>query len=198
MTKHKAVFKMPAVTKISARTSTMTNAFVHAIIPVIYPTDEDIEEVLQILGMTENTVCCAYCGAPHTEWDHFFNLVQDKEPTGFISEIWNLVPSCSKCNSSKGSQYWEAWMRSDAKLSPKSRGIKDLEERIRRLKSYEALTKTRRTKLNFAEIAGDLWKKHKKNEKQIIELMKKSQKYAEDIKKVIDAAQKKSANETHP
>lgn len=89
-------------------------------------------------------------------------------------------------------------MRSDAKLSPKSRGIKDLEERIRRLKSYEALTKTRRTKLNFAEIAGDLWKKHKKNEKQIIELMKKSQKYAEDIKKVIDAAQKKSANETHP
>jgi endonuclease I len=57
-------------------------------------------------------------------------LVVDKKPTGYISEIQNLVPSCGKCNQSKGNKNWKLWITSEAKLSPASRGISNIENRI--------------------------------------------------------------------
>jgi len=36
---------------------------------------------------------CSYCGTPATEWDHLRPLVMNKKPTGYISEIHNLVPA---------------------------------------------------------------------------------------------------------
>ena len=48
--------------------------------------------------------------------DHLRPLVKDKEPTGYISEIHNLVPSCGKCNQSKGNKEWKAWMRRDPRF----------------------------------------------------------------------------------
>lgn len=46
----KKVFRMPAPVKITGRTSSITNAFVNGIIPVIEPTDEEIDDVLKHLG----------------------------------------------------------------------------------------------------------------------------------------------------
>ncbi len=100
-----AVFMMPKTTTVTAKTSAITNAFVNAIIPRIAPTALEIEEVLTILGMT-GAPECAYCGDPPSEWDHFRPVVRDKKPTGFITEIRNLVPACGKCNQSKGSSDW--------------------------------------------------------------------------------------------
>ena len=61
-----------------------------------------------------------------------------RRPCHFISEIGNLVPSCGKCNQSKGNSLWELWMRSrGAKWSPTSRGVRDVEARIERLRRYE-------------------------------------------------------------
>jgi len=112
---------MPKPMKITGRSSSITNAFINSIIPVIPPTEEEVKEALSILGMSKERFECAYCGATASEWDHLRPLVMDKQPTGYISEIHNLVPSCGKCNQSKGNKDWRTWMLSDAKLSPKTK-----------------------------------------------------------------------------
>lgn len=180
----KDVFKMPKPVKIIGKTSTVTNSFVNGIIPVIKPTEQEIKDALEALGMTEDTICCAYCSDPYTEWDHFHPLVKDKMPTGYISEIHNLVPACGKCNQSKGNKDWREWMFSNAPRSPKTRKIKDLEERAAILERYEK--KYPSIKVDFSKIVGeDSWNKHWDNCRRIHKLMLESQKISDDIKKIL-------------
>ena len=75
--------------KITGRSSSITNAFINSIIPVIKPSEEDIKEALNVLGMDKENFRCAYCGDGVTEWDHLRPLVINQKPTGFISEIQN-------------------------------------------------------------------------------------------------------------
>jgi hypothetical protein len=63
--------------------------------------------------------------------------VSNRRPTGFISEIANLVPACGKCNQSKGNKPWREWMLSKAARSPTSRQIANTAERFMRLEAYE-------------------------------------------------------------
>lgn len=133
----RACFRMPKVQTIMSRTSSITNAAVNAIIPLIEPSAAEIAEALEILGMSPDDVQCSYCGDKSSEWDHLRPLVVDRRPTGYISEIGNLVPSCGKCNQSKGNKIWKAWMLGDAPLAPARRGIPDLELRIERLAMFE-------------------------------------------------------------
>ncbi|MBL8797146.1 MAG: HNH endonuclease [Planctomycetia bacterium] len=128
---------MPSVQTMVSRKSSITNAFVSAIIPTINPSAEEIQQALTILGMEPTDLRCAYCGDRATEWDHLRPLVDKRRPTGFISEIANLVPSCGKCNQSKGNKAWRVWMLSKAKLSPTGRGIPLIPDRIERLEAYE-------------------------------------------------------------
>ena len=174
------LFKMPKPMKITGRSSSITNAFINAIIPVVQPTEENIREALEILGMTQETFQCSYCGDTATEWDHLRPLVKDKKPTGYISEIHNLVPACGKCNQSKGNKEWKTWMQSKAALSPAARGIKDIPERIQRLEAYENWCKP--TCMDFASIAGeDIWQQHWQNWERVQEIMRESQNLAEKI-----------------
>ncbi len=180
----KNVFRMPNPVKITGRTSSITNAFVNGIIPVVEPTDEEIDDALATLGMTRDTICCAYCGDTYTEWDHFHPLILDKGPTGFISEIHNLVPACGKCNQSKGNKEWKKWIYSDATLSPKTRGIKDLDSRVAKLDVYDK--KYVPFKCNFEELAGtELWESHWNNHRKLLDLMKECQKTSDEIKERI-------------
>lgn len=94
-------------------------------------------KAVSILELDEDDLRCSYCGAISSEWDHLRSIVKDKKLTGYISEIHNLVQSCGKCNQSKGNKYWYDWIISSAKLSPKSKGVPDLDKRIDRLKKYE-------------------------------------------------------------
>ena len=128
---------MPVPMKITGRSSSITNAFVNSIIPIMHPSENDIKDSLELLGMTVETIECIYCGSKYTEWDHLRPLVLNKKPTGYISEIQNLVPSCGKCNQSKGNKEWLLWINSSAKLSPKSKQVSDLKSRIEKLKKYE-------------------------------------------------------------
>ena len=116
-------FQMPKSMKITGRSSSITNAFFNGIIPSIEPSIPQIEKVLEILNIDKDNITCSYCGDKATEWDHFRPLIINKKPTGYISEIHNLVPSCGKCNQSKGNKDWNTWINSDAKLSPKTRNI---------------------------------------------------------------------------
>ena len=174
---------MPKPMKITGRSSSITNAFVNSIIPVVQPTEEQVKEALSILNMLDKYQC-SYCGVTATEWDHLRPLVLDKKPTGYISEIHNLVPSCGKCNQSKGNREWQTWMYSDAKLSPKTRGVLDINTRVERLKEYEKWKPP--TKLDFEAIVGkDIWKNHWNNCNEIQSTMVDAQKLASEINKTI-------------
>lgn len=185
MIKYLSIIKMPKVMKITGRSSSITNAFINSIIPVIKPTENQVKKALEILQMSHDNVQCSYCGIPSTEWDHLRPLVENKKPTGFVSEIHNLVPSCGKCNQSKGNKYWKDWMTSDAKLSPKSKGVIDLDERITRLEKYEKWGTP--TCIDFESIVGKkIWEKHWNNCEEVQSVMKQSQILADEISKKIN------------
>ena len=95
-----SLFRMPTPMKITGRSSSITNSFINSIIPVIGPTNDQVKKALEILEMDRDSFQCSYCGAKATEWDHLRPLVLNKKPTGYISEIHNLVPACGKCNQS--------------------------------------------------------------------------------------------------
>ena len=172
-------FAMPKPVRITGRTSSITNSFVNGIIPVIWPTEDQINEALGLLAMER--VVCAYCGDVATEWDHFRPLVVDKKPTGYISEIHNLVPACGKCNQSKGNKYWREWILSSAPLSPSTRGVAGMETRIERLEEFERWGSP--TRVDFATLVGaDLWEQHWRNYAAIVKLMQEAEQTAEAIR----------------
>ena len=179
-----SLFMMPKPVKITGRSSSITNSFINSIIPVIEPTNDEVKLALYMLGMNHDSFQCAYCGADPTEWDHLRPLVMNKQPTGYVSEIHNLVPACGKCNQSKGNKDWRAWMLSDAALSPKTKGIKDIKKRMARLEAYEKSGVP--TKVDFEGIVGKAkWKQHWKNWEIVQETMRDAQVLANEISETV-------------
>ncbi|RRD01819.1 HNH endonuclease [Amphritea balenae] len=180
---------------ITTRTSSITNAFINSIIPVITPSINDIREALAILALEPESLLCAYCGDPSTEWDHLRAIVKDKRPTGYISEIRNLVPACGKCNQSKGNKEWSIWIVGDAPQAPKQRGIQDLEARMQRLHKYEEWGDVK--PLNLEELIGeDLWEQHWKHWDTILRHMNEAQSTAVEVRqRVLDRLSSKSTDD---
>ncbi len=166
---------------VTGRSSSITNAFINAIIPVIEPTEKEEFEALEVLGIAPNNIRCVYCGDKATEFDHLNPIIRNQEPTGYITEIANLVPSCGKCNQSKGASSWRNWIVGSAALSPKTRNIPDIEERILRLAAYEKWRQPR--KMDFPSIVGpELWKRHRQNWEGVLALLKSSRILADEIR----------------
>lgn len=181
----KDAFWMPCVQTMVSRKSSITNAFVCAIIPTIDPSVDEIENALSILGMDATNVGCAYCGDKATEWDHLRPLVLKRRPTGFVSEIGNLVPCCGKCNQSKGNKPWRDWMKSKARLSPAGRGVPDIESRFARLEEYERWRLP--TKVDFAALLGnERWAEYWILCEDVIAELRTCQGVAEQLRAVIE------------
>ncbi len=180
-------FRMPSVQTMVSRKSSITNAFVSAIIPVIAPTYDEIERALKILAMEPDDVRCAYCGDQSTEWDHLRPLVIKRRPTGYISEIANLVPACGKCNQSKGNKQWRDWILSNAKLSPTGRGKGDITERSARLEAFEEWLSP--IQVDFDTIVGhEEWEKYWNLCEELVGELHKCQQVADRIRaQVIEA-----------
>ncbi len=180
-----AAFQMPSVQTMVSRKSSITNAFVNSLIPVIRPTPDEIAEALRILGMVADDVRCAYCGDKSSEWDHLRPLVLKMRPTGYISEIANLVPSCGKCNQSKGNSDWRTWILSTkGKHSPTRRGIENLPERINRLGQYERWRSP--TKIDFESfVPTEEWENYWSMWSEINEELRRCQEMAEKIRQRI-------------
>ena len=177
-------FQMPAVQTMVSRKSSITNAFVNSVIPVFPPTQDEIRSALSILGMDASDLRCAYCGEKASEWDHLRPLVVKWRPTGFVSEIANLVPSCGKCNQSKGNKDWRSWMSSKARLSPATRGVADLQQRIDRLDQYERWRQPR--VMDFEGILGrEVWSEYWVSCEQMISALKKCQELADHLKAIV-------------
>jgi hypothetical protein len=180
-------FQMPSVQTMVSRKSSITNAFVSAIIPVIPPPHEHIEEALRILGMEPGEVRCAYCGDRASEWDHLRPLVLQRRPTGYISEIANLVPACGKCNQSKGNKPWREWIISSARLSPTGRGIHGTEDRMARLEVYESWLVP--TKVDFVALLGNEgWEHYWSLCETLVEEMRRCQQVADSLRSRIAAS----------
>ena len=176
--------QLPTPVSVNGRSSSVTNAFISAIVPAIERTEEEELEALRILQIDPHDIRCAYCGDRATEWDHLRPIISNQEPTGYITEIANLVPSCGKCNQSKGKSYWSTWMEGTARLSPKTRGISDLAERVERLNRHEVWREPR--KIGFASVVGpEMWKRHRQNWTNVLQLLKESQQLASEIRIIV-------------
>lgn len=185
-----SLFRMPTPMRITGRSSSITNSFINSIIPIIAPTNEQVKEALDTLGMDHENFQCAYCGDTASEWDHLRPLVLNKKPTGYISEIHNLVPACGKCNQSKGNKPWNTWIISSAKLSPKSRGVSDIDQRIEKLHKYEAWLEP--TKVDFESVVGkEKWEQHWSNWESVQDTMRQAQTLATEIKQTVAKAHAK-------
>ena len=180
------VLKLPTVVTINSRISSINNAFVNGIIPVLKPSPAQIKNLLDQLELSDNDVRCAYCGAPANQWDHINPIICDKAPTGYITEIDNLIPCCQMCNSSKGGKNWHEWITSDAERSPKSRHIANLAHKIKLIEQYIAQTHPHR--IDMEDMVGiELWKTHWENRDKLVALMKECHKKQTEIRAKIKA-----------
>ena len=182
--RHTFKMKIRKLLKITSRTSTITNSFVQAIIPEIKPTAAEVTEALDLLGMSISQMSCVYCGTAVTDWDHLRPLVRGKRPTGYISEIRNLVPSCGPCNQSKSGSDWRAWMQGAAPGSPRTKGVSDIATRIEKLERFELWGNVKA--LPLRELAGVAdWDAHWANLEAIELRMQAAQSLAAKIKAAI-------------
>jgi hypothetical protein len=180
-------FDLPSKGRVDGRTSSITAAFFQAITPVVPPSDGEVDKALAVLGMAKGSCRCAYCGDVHTEWDHFRPIVKGRQPTGYITEIANLVPACGKCNQSKGNKNWKEWMLSAAARSPKQRGISDLAERMARLEAYDRWREP--ICIDYAALVGpERWSQYQDLLNTAVTHLAEAQKVALELQAIIRAA----------
>ena len=185
----RSVFRMPAVQSMKSRKTSITNAFVSAIVPVVRPTDEEILEALKILGMTVDSVECIYCGDKCNAWDHLRPIVVGRRPTGYVSEIANLVPACQPCNSSKGNSNWKEWMLGEAPQSPRSRLVAGLDDRVAQLGAYERWRTP--TVVDFEAIFGrEAYEEYWRELDRVIAELERSQVIADALRLAVANASK--------
>jgi len=125
----------------------------------------------------EDGIVCAYCGGVASDWDHLRPLVRNKRPTGYISDYKNLVPSCGRCNQSKGAQEWRSWIVGSAPGSPASRKILDLDKRIAALERFETWGAVQPLPLEKLADATS-WARHWENLRRLEEALQDAQKHA--------------------
>lgn len=184
-------FWMPSVQTMVSRKSSITNAFVNAILPTTLPTVEEIEEALRILEMDPTDLRCSYCGDKASEWDHLRPIVDNMRPTGYISEIANLVPSCGKCNQSKRNAHWNDWVFSSTPHSPTGRKISNVKELVSRLEAYERWKTP--TKLNLEALLGEeTWMKYWSMWERVNAELRECQEFADSLRSLILEAIKKA------
>lgn len=85
-------FSMPSGQSITGRSSSIRNAFVAAIVPIIKPIAADVENVLRILELSPDDVRCAYCGDKATEWDHLGRWSAGASPLAIRLQLRILCP----------------------------------------------------------------------------------------------------------
>lgn len=110
--------KIPGKATISNRSSTISSQFARARAPYFKPSGDDLLARYILFAIDPSSPSCAYCGAGQTEWDHLFPMVEQSRWTGYFTELSNLIPACGKCNQSRGSKPFAAWMRGGAPQSP--------------------------------------------------------------------------------
>lgn len=178
--------------KITSRKSSITNSFVQAIIPTIPASKEQRAEALAQLGLTDGNLSCVYCGEKTSDWDHLRPLVKGRMPTGYISDVKNLVPSCGPCNQSKGASDWKEWMEGNAKRSPATKRLSDLAERVARIEAFVIWGAVEPIPLQEL-VPPDIWQDYWDHLTAITESMIAAQQKAEVVARYIASSHKITA-----
>lgn len=137
MKRPRQLLQLPGTTVPSSQLSAIMRAFAAPMVPVFEWTVTEEAEAMRVLGMTPKRCWCAYCGDPATHWDHLYAVVEDDVPTGYATEIENLVPACGTCSRSKKGAPWREWINGAAARCPGKRRPEGLEVRIAALEAFE-------------------------------------------------------------
>lgn len=177
----------PTIKTITGRSSAIRAAFIKAIIPEIKPSEKEINACLEHLPHTQSGKYCSYCGInPSTEWDHFRAVTEEQKPTGYITDIYNLVPACGKCNQSKGNKHWEVWINTEATNAPGGRSdVKNLNVIIENLRSFEKWSDQFRFKMSDMFLNGQELKEYLNECEDLIDSLSKYQEKATDLKQKV-------------
>lgn len=175
---------MPTKSSLKSRTSTISNAFAMSITPSIRPTKSEIADLYKALQINDGQ--CAYCLGKCNSVDHLHPLVTGGNPTGYITNINNLVPCCSSCNSSKGKKAFEDWYLSDkniARLLAEGLSREQIQDR------YEiivAFAKKADDPLDYKAILGDdLWNEYLKRKDDLNKALQDNQLFCDKLNQII-------------
>ena len=91
--------------------------------------------MVQYTAWLEQIDGCVYCGGDANTWDHLHPLVVGGMPSGIVPSRFELLPCCSRCNSSKGKTHWRLYMD---RLISKGRQALDHGARVNYLERYDA------------------------------------------------------------
>jgi hypothetical protein len=186
--KSKSLLKPPPRSKITGRAHTLRTTCIKAIIPTLQPPESEKQEALKILRQDPANLECVYCGTKADEWDHFRAVVKDKAPSGYVSDVYNLVPCCSICNSSKRGHVWKDWML-DEKIrnSPASRGVKGLMARVNTLHLFELWGVGKVSRIPAAFLESESIKSYLDLCDSLIEKLQEYQKEADKIRIAVES-----------
>ena len=93
---------------------------------------EEMEKVKEWFRQYEPQPACAFCGSSTVQrWDHLIPIRGNGETV-----LGNMVLACQPCDDSKGQASFKEWMRGTSAKSPETRGVHDVDGRIRRLEKY--------------------------------------------------------------
>lgn len=102
---------------IRNRISTLKNEVSKCLAKVPIPVEDiDLHKRCELLHLDK---ICEYCRKERASTlDHFNPLIRDGQPTPFCTDIWNSVPCCPTCNSSKGNRNAVEWLSGTATRNP--------------------------------------------------------------------------------
>lgn len=176
------VIKLPTRIMINSRKSSIVNAFYNGILPRVAPSETEMNERLKQLKM-EDEVKCVYCGEKHHTWDHLNPLIKNGEPTGYYTEINNLVPCCNSCNSSKGKKTWKEFLDYlDSNRNSERRSISEEQYRssLETLSNYTKKYKAKRIDFHDPKIV-DLLSNYKNKLHEILAKMEESKELEKEL-----------------
>lgn len=153
------------------RKTTISHAFASAMAPSERYADVEakLDAALRLLGQDpDRDLRCVYCGQPAETWDHLVGLVEKSELRGYGHQLGNLVPSCRRCNSVKGSKDWRKHLQTWVPVPS------ELEVRSASIQSYLELYATRVVPGRAADRLPDGWKRYCEIREKIIDLMKEA------------------------
>ncbi len=87
---------------------------------------------LEFFGLSMESPKCVFCGSLDVKrWDHLVPISKGRETV-----LGNMVSACAQCDDAMRELSFDEWMMSDDRYSPKSLGIKGVNQRIHRIREY--------------------------------------------------------------
>lgn len=128
------------------RLSTLRYSLAQDMCPPAIPLSEaDLTLRSEALALDTLGDRCVYCERNEaTTLDHFHALIHKGYPTKFCNDLWNLIPCCTACNSSKGNKECILWLQGDSKKCPmKGKSPEDKQRIIDKLSAYKILMESK-------------------------------------------------------